>query len=88
MKRKALADFPDRPLVDFGIGENDAMAPVLVRQRMTDEVNKPKNRGYADNGIAAYKEAVARFMQRQFGVQNSIPPPKSTTASVRRPCCR
>jgi LL-diaminopimelate aminotransferase len=41
-KRKALADFPDRPLVDFGIGENDAMAPASVRQRMTEEVNRPR----------------------------------------------
>ena len=40
-KRKALADFPDRPLVDFGIGENDAMAPESVRQVMAAEINKP-----------------------------------------------
>ena len=26
-KRKALADHPERQLLDFGIGENDAMAP-------------------------------------------------------------
>ncbi|HJZ58754.1 MAG TPA: aminotransferase class I/II-fold pyridoxal phosphate-dependent enzyme, partial [Gemmataceae bacterium] len=26
------------------------------------------NRGYADNGIQAYKDAAAEFMQRQFGV--------------------
>src|SRR4029453_3802987 len=68
-KRKALADFPNRSLVDFGIGENDAMAPAGVRQRMADEINQPVNRGYADNGIAAYKEAVARFMKRKFGVE-------------------
>ena len=68
-KRKALADFPHRPLVDFGIGENDAMAPLPVRQRMAEEINRPENRGYADNGIAAFKEAVARFMKRQFGVE-------------------
>lgn len=68
-KRKALADYPDRPLVDFGIGENDAMAPESVRARMADEINRPGNRGYADNGIAAYKEAAARFMQRNFGVE-------------------
>ena len=35
---------------------------------MAEEINQPENRGYADNGIAAYKEAVARFMQRKFGV--------------------
>jgi LL-diaminopimelate aminotransferase len=67
-KRKALADFPQRSLVDFGIGENDAMAPELVRRRMVEEVNRVENRGYADNGIAAFKEAAARFMQRTFGV--------------------
>ena len=68
-KRKALADYPDRPLLDFGIGENDSMAPESVRQRMAEEINLPENRGYADNGILGFKEAVARFMQRNFGVR-------------------
>lgn len=67
-KRKALADYPDRPLVDFGIGENDSMAAAPVRERMALEINRPENRGYADNGIADFKQAVARFMDRQFGV--------------------
>ncbi|MEZ6133839.1 MAG: LL-diaminopimelate aminotransferase [Pirellulaceae bacterium] len=68
-KRQALADFPDRKLIDFGIGENDSMAAEPVRQRMAMEVNQPSNRGYADNGIAEIKEAAARFMQRNFGVE-------------------
>jgi LL-diaminopimelate aminotransferase len=68
-KRKALADYPDRPLVDFGIGENDSMADKSVREKMATEINLPENRGYADNGIAAYKEAAARFMDRNFGVE-------------------
>ena len=67
-KRKALADHPDRHLLDFGIGENDAMADEAVRNVMGQEVNKVENRGYADNGVAEYKEAAARFMQRNFGV--------------------
>lgn len=67
-KRQALADYPDRQLLDFGIGENDAMAPAHVRARMADEIHRPENRGYADNGIPAFKEAVARFMERTFGV--------------------
>jgi len=67
-KRKALADYPDRMLIDFGIGENDSMAAESVRQRMAEEINKPENRGYADNGIAEFKEAAARFMSRNFGV--------------------
>lgn len=68
-KRKALAEYPQRSLVDFGIGENDAMAPESVRRVMAEEINKSENRGYADNGITAFKEAVARFMQREFGVE-------------------
>ena len=67
-KRKALADFPDRKLLDFGIGENDAMADESVRHVMAQEINKLENRGYADNGCIEFKEAVARFMVREFNV--------------------
>jgi len=67
-KRKALADFPDRALLDFGIGENDSMAAPAVRNRLAVEANKLANRGYADNGCLEFKEAVARFMERRFNV--------------------
>jgi LL-diaminopimelate aminotransferase len=67
-KRQALAQHPDRELIDFGIGENDEMADPAVRRRMAEEINKPQNRGYADNGIQAFKDAAARFMQRRCGV--------------------
>jgi LL-diaminopimelate aminotransferase len=68
-KRAAIADFPDRPLLDFGIGENDDMAAESVRAVMKAEVDKIENRGYADNGIQEYKEAAAAFMQREFSVK-------------------
>src|SRR5438045_4356702 len=68
-KRKALADYPNRPLIDFGIGENDGVAPESVRRKMAGEINKPENRGYMDNGNARFKEAAAAFMQRTFGVK-------------------
>jgi LL-diaminopimelate aminotransferase len=68
-KRKALADHPERKLVDFGIGENDELAPAPVRTAMTREISQPANRGYADNGIAEFKDAVARLMKRRFGVE-------------------
>lgn len=67
-KRKALADHPERALLDFGIGENDSMAAASVREVMAREINRPENRGYADNGILEFKEAAARFMKRRFGV--------------------
>jgi LL-diaminopimelate aminotransferase len=68
-KRKALADYPHRSLLDFGIGENDSMAAENVRQQMALEINRLENRGYADNGIAEFKQAAARFMERQFAVR-------------------
>jgi LL-diaminopimelate aminotransferase len=67
-KRKALADHPNRTLVDFGIGENDSMAPEKIRKKLAEEANLPQNRGYMDNGNQNFKEAVAKFMQRNFGV--------------------
>jgi LL-diaminopimelate aminotransferase len=67
-KRKALADHPERQLLDFGIGENDSMASETVRAAMRSEIDRPENRGYADNGIIEFKQAAARFMQRHFGV--------------------
>ncbi len=68
-KRKALAEHPERALLDFGIGENDEMAPEAVRQVMAEQISLPENRGYADNGVLEFKEAAARFMQREFGVE-------------------
>ncbi len=68
-KRRVVAEHPERPLIDFGIGENDEMAPEPVRRVMARGIDRPENRGYADNGIPAFKEAVARFMQREFRVE-------------------
>ena len=79
-KRKALADHPERALVDFGIGENDEMAPAQVRARMAEEINKPENRGYPDNGIASFKEAAARSMHRNFDV--SLDPVKEVNHCI------
>src|ERR1043166_7484969 len=68
-KRAVLAAHPRRQLLDFGIGENDEMADPAVREIAKREIDKLENRGYADNGIAAFKEAAANFMQRTFGVK-------------------
>jgi LL-diaminopimelate aminotransferase len=67
-KRAALAAHPERRLLDFGIGENDDMADPLVREVLKREVDKLENRGYADNGIAAFKEAAAGFLKKTFAV--------------------
>jgi LL-diaminopimelate aminotransferase len=68
-KRAVLKAHPERQLLDFGIGENDDLADPLVRDVAKREIDKLENRGYADNGIAEFKEAAAAFMQRVFGVR-------------------
>src|SRR5947209_7528466 len=68
-KRKALAEHPERQLLDFGIGENDDLADALVRDALKGEADKVENRGYADNGIQAFKDAAAEFMRRVFDVR-------------------
>jgi LL-diaminopimelate aminotransferase len=67
-KRAALAKHPGRRLLDFGIGENDDLADPLVRDVLRREADRLENRGYADNGIAALKEAAAAFMRQTFDV--------------------
>ena len=61
------------------------MADESVRRVMAEEINKPENRGYADNGIAAFKEAVARFMAWRVRRRARPGRRRSTTASARRP---
>jgi len=68
-KRAAIADFPDRKLLDFGIGENDEMADEEVRSILKAEIDKSENRGYADNGVQEFKDAAQRYMSREFGVE-------------------
>jgi LL-diaminopimelate aminotransferase len=67
-KRAVLQAHPERQLLDFGIGENDDMADPLVREVARREMDKLENRGYADNGIQAFKDAAARFLKRVFNV--------------------
>jgi LL-diaminopimelate aminotransferase len=67
-KRAVLQAHPERRLLDFGIGENDDMADALVREVLKREADRLENRGYADNGIQAFKDAAAAFLKRVFGV--------------------
>lgn len=67
-KRQHAVDFPERELLDFGIGENDEVAAENVRATLKQEIDRWENRGYADNGIQEYKQAAARWMKREFAV--------------------
>lgn len=79
-KRAVSAAHPERSLLDFGIGENDDMADPLVREVAKKEIDKLENRGYADNGIAAFKESAATFMKKVFNV--TLDPEKEVNHAI------
>ncbi len=68
-KAKARERNPDVEILDFGVGEPDRMAPAPIRETLKKEVDKPENRGYADNGGPDFKEAAAKYMKKFFGVE-------------------
>ncbi|MEN8255334.1 MAG: LL-diaminopimelate aminotransferase [Verrucomicrobiota bacterium] len=68
-KAKVRKLHPDLEILDFGVGEPDQMAPAPIREALKAEVDKPGNRGYADNGIPGFKEAAATYMKEFFGVE-------------------
>jgi LL-diaminopimelate aminotransferase len=72
-KRAALAAHPGVELIDLGVGEPDEMAFPGVVKRLQAEAAKPENRGYADNGIAEFKEAAVRYMAKVYGVRGLDP---------------
>jgi LL-diaminopimelate aminotransferase len=72
-KRAALAANPGAELIDFGVGEPDEMAFPGVVKKLQKEAEKPANRGYADNGIAEFKEAAARYMAKVYKVKGIDP---------------
>ena len=67
-KRAALAANPDAELIDMGVGEPDQMAFPNVVEALCAAAKKPENRGYADNGGFAFKQAAANYMREIFGV--------------------
>ena len=80
-KRAAMAAHPDVELIDMGVGEPDEMAfPESVRA-LCEEVAKPDNRGYADNGGPEFKQAATRWMDRVCGV-SGIDPDKEVLHSI------
>ncbi|MBM4142955.1 MAG: aminotransferase class I/II-fold pyridoxal phosphate-dependent enzyme [Lentisphaerae bacterium] len=80
-KAAARAARPDVDLLDFGVGEPDRPAPPAVREALKKAVDDPANRGYADNGIPAFKEAAARYMETFLGV-GGLDPATEITHSI------
>jgi LL-diaminopimelate aminotransferase len=72
-KAAAQKAHPGIELLDFGVGEPDDMAFPGVVETLQREAARWDNRGYADNGIAEFKEAAARYLDRVFGAPGIDP---------------
>ncbi|HET8761449.1 MAG TPA: LL-diaminopimelate aminotransferase [Nitrospiria bacterium] len=72
-KAAAQKAHPGIELLDFGVGEPDDMAFPGVVEALQREAARWENRGYADNGIAEFKDAAARYLDRVFGASGIAP---------------
>jgi LL-diaminopimelate aminotransferase len=72
-KRAAAQAHPGVELIDMGVGEPDEKAFDQSIDALCRAAKDPDNRGYADNGGAAYKEAAARWMDHVCGVKGIDP---------------
>ncbi|WEK52963.1 MAG: LL-diaminopimelate aminotransferase [Candidatus Cohnella colombiensis] len=72
-KAAAKLAFPDVELIDLGVGEPDEMADAGIVAKLAEEAAKPENRGYADNGIAEFKEVAAKYLKAVFAVDGIDP---------------
>ncbi len=59
--------------IDFGIGDPDMPTPDFVIEALAEAAKDPSTHPYDETGfgLPEYKEAIARFAQRRFGVQVS-----------------
>src|SRR6476659_7596907 len=80
-KRAALQANPGAELIDMGVGEPDEMAFPDCVEELHRAARDPENRGYADNGADAYKQAAARWMKNVCGV-NGIDPATQVVHSI------
>jgi LL-diaminopimelate aminotransferase len=64
---------PEVSLIDMGVGEPDGMAYPGVVRELAEQAAQLENRGYSDNGIPEFKEAVTRYMANIFGVEGLDP---------------
>ena len=72
-KQEARQNHPGVELLDFGVGEPDRIAPAPIREALKTAVDDPANRGYADNGIEAFKTAAGEYMAKFFNVTDLDP---------------
>jgi len=79
-KKKAEARAKGIDVVDLGIGDPDIPTPEFIVEAMVAAVRKPENHNYPPyEGTLAFREAVARWYFRRFGVSLN---PKTEVVSL------
>jgi LL-diaminopimelate aminotransferase len=72
-KEEARVCHPGVQLIDMGVGEPDQPADASIVEVLAKEAGKPENRWYADNGIAEFQAAAAKYMETVYGVDGLDP---------------
>ena len=67
-KKKALKDFPDRALLDFGVGEPDKRPADAICNELAEWALKLNKHGYTDTGTDPFREAIVSYMFSVFSV--------------------
>ncbi len=79
-KVSALRDAGASP-IDFGVGDPTLPTPALVRERGRAAMDERASSGYPSTiGDASYREAVAAWMRRRFGV--ALDPSREITSTI------
>ncbi len=92
-KKQALKDFPDRKLLDFGVGEPDKRPDDKLCKELYDCALKLKKHGYTDTGTDDFRKAIVKYMADYFGVRgldfanNILPTIGSKEALANFPKC-
>jgi len=68
-RREVQENRPDLSIIDMGVGEPDWMADGIVVESLYIEASKWKNRDYADNGVEAFKQAAADYMDEVYDAE-------------------
>ncbi|MBI1369498.1 MAG: aminotransferase class I/II-fold pyridoxal phosphate-dependent enzyme [Planctomycetes bacterium] len=67
-KRAKIASGAD--VINLGVGDPDRPTPKFIIDRMAKAIYDPKNHRYPfDEGVPAFKDSAASFMERRFGVK-------------------
>lgn len=70
LKKKLISMYPNKIIIDMGIGEPDNKADINIIDILSKEAVKTENRGYADNGIQEFKQAACEYLCNVYNLKN------------------